>query len=127
MRKKILIIEDEISLRGALEMKLTTEGFDVSGASDGKSGLEMALNEKPDLILLDLILPEMDGLTVLKKLRSSKEGEDIPVIILTNLSSSETVKKAMAEGSTDYLVKVDWKLDEVAKKVKKELGLQLAE
>jgi DNA-binding response OmpR family regulator len=83
----------------------------------------MAINEKPDLILLDLILPEMDGLTVLKKLRGSAVGATIPVIILTNLSSSEMVKKAIAEGSTDYLVKVNWKIDEVVTKIKKELHL----
>jgi DNA-binding response OmpR family regulator len=86
--------------------------------------LEMALNKKPDLILLDLILPEIDGITVLKKLRDSNEGKNIPVIILTNLSSSDLVKKAMAEGSTSYLVKVNWKIDEVVKKVKEELKIE---
>lgn len=124
MPKKILIIEDEMSLRGALEMKLTTEGFQIIGASDGNEGLKMATEEKPDLILLDLILPKMDGITVLKKLREREDGKDIPVIILTNLSSSETVKKAISEGSTDYLVKVDWKIEEIVKKIREKLDVE---
>ncbi len=121
MKKKILIVEDEVSLRGALEMKLAMEGFDILQASDGKMGLEIALAEKPDLILLDLILPKMDGITVLKELRANEAGKEIPVIILTNLNSSEMIEKAISEGSTDYLIKVDWKIDEVVEKVKGKL------
>lgn len=121
MKKKILIVEDEVSLRGALEMKLAMEGFDILQASDGKMGLEIALAEKPDLVLLDLILPKLDGITVLKELRANEAGKEIPVIILTNLNSSEMIEKAIAEGSTDYLIKVDWKIDEVVEKVKGKL------
>jgi len=76
---------------------------------------------KPDLILLDIILPKMDGMTVLKKLREDDRGKDVPVILLTNLDYSVGVAKAMESGAYDYLVKVDWTLEEVVEKVRKRL------
>jgi len=119
--KTILIVEDEVSLRHALRDKLTHEGFSVSEAKNGAEGLKSALRDKPDLILLDIIMPKMDGMTMLKKLRIDKWGKDAKVIILTNLSDSQKVADAMAQGSYDYLVKSDWKIEDVIKRVNERL------
>jgi len=122
--KKILIVEDEIDLREALVDKLGREEFETSGAKDGEEGLEMALRDHPDLILLDIVMPKMDGMTMLKKLREENEwGKKVPVILLTNLSATdEKIIKAMVENEPSYyLVKSDWKIGDVVKKVKETL------
>ena len=121
--KKILIIEDEPSLREALNDKFSQEGFEVEQAPDGELGLSLALGTKPDLILLDIIMPKLDGISMLEQLREDERGKHIPVIILTNLSDNEKLAKAMELGSHDYLVKTDWKLEDVVKKVKEKIGL----
>ncbi len=116
--KKVLIIEDEATLQKALQEVLTAEGYDTSSALDGLRGLEIARQENPDLILLDIILPKMDGFGVLKELKSEEKTESIPVIILTNLSDISDVQKALDLGATTYLVKADFSLEDVIKKVK---------
>ena len=126
--KKILIIEDEEIMLKALVDKFQAEGFDVKKAMDGQDGLAMALSEKPDIILLDILMPKMDGMEVLKKLREDKWGKQAKVILLTNVSDAETValgaKFGPGNGEVyDYLVKTNWSLDEVAEKVKKRLEL----
>lgn len=123
MKKKILIIEDELSLMMALHEKFKTEGFEVIEAKNGEEGLKMATKKTPDLILLDLIMPVMDGITMLKKLRLTEEGKDLPVIILTNLSDDRAVSESLESGVSDYLVKTNWHLDDVVKKVKVKLGI----
>lgn len=119
--KRVLIVEDESQILDVLVRKLKKEGFNTLQARDGKTGLKMALDEKPDLILLDIILPEMDGLTLLDKLRESEAGEDIAVIVLTNLESDEKLEESRKRGVHDYLVKTDWSLEDVIGKVKKAL------
>lgn len=123
IHKKILVVEDEISLLQALNLKLTKEGFHVLSARNGQEGLDVAFKEHPDLILLDIIMPIMDGMTMLKKLREDARGRDIPVFILTNLTGSEKVADALDNESFDFLVKSDWKLEDVVKKVKEKLEL----
>ncbi|MCK4891903.1 MAG: response regulator [Candidatus Pacebacteria bacterium] len=120
-KKKILVIEDEATLQKALNDVLAQEGYDVLSALDGMSGLDLALKENPDLILLDIILPKMDGFEVLKRLKE-KESK-IPVIILTNLSDINDIQKALDLGATTYLVKADFHLDDVLKKVKETLNI----
>ena len=120
-KKKILVIEDEATLQKALNDVLAQEGYDVLNALDGMSGLDLALKENPDLILLDIILPKMDGFEVLKRLKE-KESK-IPVIILTNLSDINDIQKALDLGATTYLVKADFHLDDVLKKVKETLNI----
>jgi len=120
-KKKILIIEDE-----ALQLKLlgdvfAAEGFDVLKAGDGEEGLRVALKERPDLILLDIILPRMNGITVLKELRKDSWGKNVPVVILTNLVEVEKAKEALEEGVYDFLIKANCSLDEIVKKVKEGL------
>lgn len=123
-QKKILVVEDETPLRNALCDKLTREGFAVLKAKNGKEGLEVALHGQPDLILLDIIMPVMDGLTMLKKLRSENEwGKTIPVIILTNLSSDndQRMRDITETEPSYYLVKTDWKIEDVIAKVREML------
>lgn len=98
------------------------EGHEVISALDGEIGLRLAKEKKPDLILLDLILPKIHGFDVLKKLKEDKETQGIPVIILTNLEGIGDVDKALELGATTYLVKAQYTLEEMVKKIKKALG-----
>ena len=122
-KKTILIAEDEVALLQVLTDKLTVEGFNVLGVKDGKEGLRIALEKHPDLILLDLIMPEMDGLTMLRKLREDKWGKNVEVIVLTNLTDTPTIAKIVEEGTFDFLVKSDWKLADIVKRIKERLGM----
>lgn len=123
MAKKILIIEDEQAVLKVLSEKITKEGFMVLQATDGENGLALALKEHPDLILLDLVLPKIDGLVLLKKLRDDSWGANAPVMILTNLSDNKRVAEAMALGVYEYLVKSSWDIDEVIQKIEGKLGV----
>lgn len=115
--KKILFVEDEPSLQKAISEVLTQEGFEVIAASDGEEGLEK-IKQKPDLVLLDLILPKKDGFQVLKEMKEDKETKDIPVIVLTNLEGTGDVEKALELGATTYLVKANYELEDVLAKIK---------
>jgi len=121
---KILIIEDEEMLAKTMSERLVLEGFDVLIALDGIQGLQIALSEHPDLILLDLILPKLDGLSVLKKLRDDSWGHHAKIIILSNLSDPRGITKGVDIGLNDvslYLVKTDWSLDNMVAKIKERL------
>ena len=120
--KKILFIEDESALQKTLGEILKQEGYEVTPALNGEVGLRMAKDKKPDLILLDLILPKIHGIEVLKKLKEDKETKEIPVIVLTNLGEIKDVEKAIELGATTYLVKAEYSLEEVAEKIRKTLG-----
>jgi DNA-binding response OmpR family regulator len=120
--KKILFIEDEAALQKTFRDVLEKEGYQMISALDGESGLRLARSEKPDLILLDLILPRKDGFEVLKELKEDEATKGIPVIVLTNLEDIESVEKAIELGATTYLVKAQYTLEEVIQKVKKALG-----
>ena len=121
MAKKILYIEDEPSLQKTVGEILEQEGFSVLFASDGNTGLRLAQEEKPDLILLDLILPQKNGFEVLEGLKANKETAEIPVIITTNLEGTGDVEKILELGATTYLVKANYSLLEVVEKVKEVL------
>ena len=120
--KTILIVEDEPSVINSLTDKLSIAGYSTITAENGEIALVKALDEKPDLILLDLILPKMDGLTFLKKLRGNPWGKYAKVIILTNLSDSEKIEEAQSRNVFDYLIKTDWSLDDVLNKVNEYLS-----
>lgn len=122
MSKKILIIEDEATLQKALMDFLTQEQFEVLSALDGERGLELALSGNPDLILLDIILPKKDGYEVLEELKRNEKTKNIPVILLTNLESSEDIQKAFEKGAKTYLVKSDYKLQDILGKIKENLA-----
>lgn len=122
MPKKILFIEDESALQKTFGDVLTSEGYEIISALDGEGGLRLAKSEKPDLILLDLILPKINGFEVLKQLRGDKETQNISIIVLTNLEGTGDVEKAMEMGATTYLVKANYTLEDVLKKIKQALG-----
>ena len=121
MAKKILIVEDELALSQMLGDKFTAEGFDVQIAGDGQEGLDKALSWTPDLILLDIVMPRMDGMTMLHKLRAAPAGKKMAVILLTNLSDTEDVYDAMANCVYDFLVKSHWDIDELVQEVQAKL------
>lgn len=116
--KKVLFIEDEPTLQKTVGEILKQEGFEIFEALDGESGLAFAKSEKPDLILLDLILPKKNGFEVLEELREYPETANIKVIVLTNLESSADIERALALGATNYLVKANYNLEEVVTKIK---------
>ncbi len=119
--KKILFVEDEPSLQKTVSEILTQEGFKMLSALDGEEGLKLIKKEKPDLILLDLILPKKDGFEVLKEIKEDKETKDIPVIVLTNLEGVGDVEKALSLGAATYLVKASYELEDIVIKVKQAL------
>jgi len=116
--KKILLVEDESALQKTLGEVLGQEGYEIFSALNGEVGLRMAKDIKPDLILLDLILPKLHGFEVLKGLKGDEETKDIPVIVLTNLESMADIEKAIELGAKGYLVKAQYSLEEIVKKVK---------
>jgi DNA-binding response OmpR family regulator len=119
----ILVIEDEEALLNALTKKITLSGFEVITAKTGSEGIEMAISNHPDLILLDMVLPVFDGLTVLDQLRIDPWGKTVPVIILTNLTQVEAEEESKARGVSAYLIKTDWKLSDVSEKIKNVLHI----
>ena len=120
--KKILIVEDEPSLLKIMYNKFTVEGYIVLKANNGKEGLKLALKEKPHLILLDIDLPIMNGLEMLKDLRKHKDCKNTEVIIITNYENSDMVADTMLLGVHEYLVKSDWRLEDIVKTVKNKIG-----
>lgn len=121
--KNLLIVEDELTLLQVLAKKFKQEGFRVIQRLNGLSGYKSAIKYHPDLILLDIIMPIMDGMTMLEKLRRDKWGKDAKVIILTNLSDAGKINESTSKGVREYLIKSDWKLDDIVKKVSEELNI----
>lgn len=117
MAKKILIIEDDQSLTGALQEKFTEGGFTVQVSPDGEAGIKRAEEERPDIILLDLVLPRKNGFEVLELLKNTEKLSEIPVVVFTNLESDEDIEHAYSLGARAYLIKVNYSLGEVFKKV----------
>ena len=125
MKKTILIIEDELPMLKALSDKFTLEGFEILEAKDGAEGLKVATSKKPNLIILDIFMPVMDGKTMFEKLRADAWGKTVPVIILTNLNPDDkTLDELMKNGPSYYFIKSKWKLEELVEKVKKELEVE---
>ncbi|MFA6376750.1 MAG: response regulator [Candidatus Paceibacterota bacterium] len=122
MNKKILFIEDEAVMQKAVSEFLGVNGYSVVSALDGELGVRAAQAEKPDLILLDIILPKKNGFEVLKDLKSGPETKSIPVIVLTNLSEMGDVGKILELGVTTYLVKSDQSLKDILAIVERTLG-----
>ncbi len=118
MSKKILIIEDDKFLRELISRKVSDEGFDVAEAVDGEEGVKKVKTEKPDLILLDLILPGIDGFEVLSRTKEDLNSASIPVIILSNLGQKEEVEKGLKLGAVDYLIKAHFTPGEIVEKIK---------
>jgi len=118
-KAKILLVEDDNFLVEMYTTKFELEGFEVLSAEDGKKGLEMVKKENPDIILLDILMPVMDGFAVLDALKKDKTMADIPVILLTNLGQKDDVKKGFEKGAVGYLIKAHFMPSEVVEKIKK--------
>lgn len=122
VNKKILIIENEIATRKILAAKLIREKFIVIQAANGKDGLEMALEEKPDLILLDIFMPKMNGVEVLNRLHKNKWGKHVPIIVLSNINDDHEILKIIKHGNYDYLIKTNHNLSSIVTKIRTKLG-----
>ena len=122
---KVLLVEDDSFLRDICYKKLIKEGFNVAVAVDGEAALKKVESFMPEIVLLDIILPAIDGFEVLKEIRSHKNRlvKNVPVIMLTNLGQEEDNRKALALGANDYLVKAHFTTDEIVEKIKSRLGL----
>jgi DNA-binding response OmpR family regulator len=122
-KKTILIVEDERPLRELLIAEISREGINTLGAGDGEEGLEVALKEHPDLLLVDILMPKKDGLEMVKGLRDDEWGKNAVVVLLTNLNDSEKIVEALNYGAREYLVKADWKIEDIIKMAKNKLGI----
>jgi len=118
MSKKILVVEDDKFLRELISRKLISEGYNVIEAVDGEEGIKKIKTEKPELILLDLILPGIDGFQVLSETKKDPSLVSIPVIILSNLGQREDVEKGLKLGAVDYLIKAHFTPGEIVEKIK---------
>jgi DNA-binding response OmpR family regulator len=123
MRKSILIIEDEADIREAMAESLKQEDYLVYTAEDGEVGLRLAIANKPDLILLDLVMPVMDGQTMLKKLRADVWGSSARVVIMSAMDDVDNVALAHETGINEYLIKSNTSLTELTKKVKEFIAI----
>lgn len=117
MSKKVLIIDDDFTFQKVMTSRLQAMSYDVVSAVDGEKGLEMAISEKPDLILLDIRLPKIEGLELLKKLRQNKNVPEMPVLITSNLSTIDNVSDGVLLGIKGYIVKSDETLDTIMRQV----------
>ncbi len=122
--QSVLIVEDEADLLEILFTELNREGFEVLTARDGIEGLRVALEERPDLILLDIVMPKKDGLAMLRELREDSWGKGAAVILLSNLDDSESITGALHKGALDYIVKSRFHTKDIVKKVKERLMCQ---
>ncbi len=124
MEKKIhhiLIVEDDDLMRDELSHAFSENGYGVSTARNGDEALNIAFNKKPELIILDVLMPHTNGLDILRQLRGDDNGKNIPVLILSNVKDEASVAEAVELGGCDYLLKTDWSLEDVLKKVNEKL------
>ena len=121
--KKVLVIEDDPMYRRILVDTLKKEDCTVIEADNGKKGLETALKEHPDLIVVDIMMPVMSGMEMVKELRKDPWGKDVSMIILINLTSEKTIAEFLADGAYDYLIKTAWTANEIVKRVMQKLEM----
>jgi DNA-binding response OmpR family regulator len=115
---KIIIAEDDKLISASLVQAFKDAGFDVVPAYDGEAAVTAAKTDKPDIVLLDIMMPKLDGIGVLWELKADPELAKLPVVMLTNMSDPETISKIMEAGCTDYLLKSDQSIDQVVQKIK---------
>ena len=119
MKKKILIVEDDKFLRELIAKKLIANDYEVIEAADGEEGIKKATENKPDLVLLDLILPGIDGFGVLARIKENMTIRETPVIVLSNLSQQGDIEKIMQLGAADFLIKAHFIPGEIIEKIKR--------
>lgn len=120
--KKILLVEDDVFMLDLLSDKLRKSGFDISVAVDGEECMKVLESLKPDLVLLDIVMPKMDGLDVLRRIKASQELSTIPVIVLSNLGQKEEVDRAVDLGAKDYIIKANFTTKEIVEKLNRILN-----
>ncbi len=121
-QQTVLLVEDDEMLHTMYTQKFTREGFTVLSAYNGADGVKVAEEQKPDIVLLDIIMPKMDGFTALKKMKKSPVAQNIPVILLTNLGQEEDIRKGRELGAVDYFIKANHTPQEVIDKVREILA-----
>jgi DNA-binding response OmpR family regulator len=124
-QRKILVVEDELAMREIVVEKLQMAGFNVLQAEDGAIAIKQIEKERPDLVLLDLMLPEIDGFGVLERVRKNKTLADTPIIILTNLWSKEEIIKTKTLGVSAYIIKAYMTTEEILEKVNEVLDMEV--
>lgn len=122
-KKKVLVVDDNKELCDLLVDNLASETIDVKGAHDGEEGLKIALADHPDLILLDIMMPKMDGWEMLKQLRADSWGSQAEVVMLTNAGDMENIAKAVDHSTFEYLIKAEMDIEDIAKKVREKIGM----
>ena len=123
-KKKILLVEDDLALSGVYKSRLEMEGFDVRDVNNGENALVSVLEFKPDLVLLDAMMPKISGFDVLDILRNNAETKDVRVIMLTALSQPKDKERAESLGVNDYLVKSQVVIGDVVERIKHHLGME---
>lgn len=120
--KRVLIVDDDLFISDLYSLELQKAGFMVTSASSGEVGLSKAQLEKPDLILLDIAMPGLDGIQVLQKIRANHDLDKVKVLLLTNIRDEETIRSGLSQGADGYLLKTSLTPEQVAGEVKKTLG-----
>lgn len=121
-KKTILLVEDDPLLVKMYSTKFTKEGYNVVSAEDGEKGLQMALNQKVDLILLDVMMPKLSGIDLLTRLRQDPKGKEVLVIVFSNLTQVDEAQKALALGAKEYLIKANLTPSQLVAKIKQYIG-----
>jgi len=119
---RILVVEDDKFLRDLLVNKLKDEGLEVGAVTDGKEAYEYLDKDLPDVIVLDLILPDLNGFDILERITKDARTSGVPVIVLSNLDQKEDIDKAMSLGAVDFMIKANFSLTEILARIKKQLG-----
>ncbi|MDQ7814946.1 MAG: response regulator [Patescibacteria group bacterium] len=122
MKKKVLIIEDDGFLASIYAQKLELSGYEVAFATNGEDGLKLAQKDRPDLVLLDLLMPRMDGFEVLEKIKADEATKGIKVLVLSNLGQKEDVERCLKLGAEGYVIKAHSLPDETVKRIQEILG-----
>lgn len=122
--KTILLVEDEPVMIKLLADGFKTQGFNVLQGHDGEEGVALALEKHPDLVILDLSMPKMDGMTAMKKIRETEWGKKVPIIVLTNLGANDEIMSGVIQTEPSYyFMKTEWQIDKLVEKVKQELNI----
>ena len=120
--KKILILEDELIISDLLAKKLSSEGYFVKTAQNGKDGMDLMLQEIPDLVLTDVIMPQKDGFTVIEEMKQNQALKSVPIIIISNSGQPVEIDRAKELGVSDLIIKTEFNLNEIIAKVKSKIG-----
>ncbi len=121
-KKKILVIDDDVNLNTVLVSKLNISGFEAIGATNGEEGIQKAFSVHPDIILLDLLMPGIDGLEVLKRLRQDQWGKQVKIIMLTLVDKLDAISDAVTNNASGYLIKTNYSLDQMVEEMKHTLA-----